>query len=46
MLPNNQVALIDDTNVLVFNAANECIEEKNITPKNTTGMQNLPIIRV
>ncbi len=46
MMPNNQVALIDDTKVLVFNAANDCIEETTITPKYTTGMQSLPVISV
>lgn len=46
MMPNNQVALIDEQRVYVFNAANECIEETTITPKYTTGMQSLPIISV
>ena len=46
MMPNNQVAIIDETKVYVFNAANDCIEETTITPRYTTGMQNLPVISV
>ena len=45
-MPNNQVAFIDEQRVYVFNSANDCVEETTITPKYTTGMQNLPVISV
>ena len=46
MLPQNQVAIIDDNRVYVFNSRNECISEEGLSPKYTTGMQKLPVISV